>query len=285
MNKLGDLSVKKIGDLLLVLLGCFFFAIAYRGFLLPNHIVTGGVAGISMIMHTMFNWSPSIVMYAVNLPLILVAYVYLNREIFINTVASSFALPFFIEALKTLPILTDDLLLAAIFGGILAGLGTGIVFKNNGTTGGTSIIFELLFKYFHIPLNTSTLVIDAIIIFSSLIVFDTNAILYALISIYVTTYLIGIVQTGTKSEHNLFIFSEQAELLAEKIETELGISITQIPIKRPNQGMMLMCLVNKHHYHALEKLLDCYDKGAMVIVTSASDVRGNIPKVTQTVKK
>src|SRR5699024_9243196 len=116
-------------------------------FLLPNNIVAGGVSGISTILKAVFNWNPSIVQFAINIPLLVLCFMLLGRAAGYKTILGSLLLPLFVGLTQFIEPLTNNMLLAAVFGGIITGAGIGIVFRAKASTGGTSIPAQIMHEY------------------------------------------------------------------------------------------------------------------------------------------
>ena len=137
-----------------LLVGVLLIAVAFNMFLLPNNIVCGGVTGISIITSAAFQWSPSIVILVCDIVLLIISYFALGKKVTAGSVLGSILLPIFIELTAMLPnyftIDTSQVLLMALFGGVLYGLGAGLIFKAGFTTGGTDIINQIISKYGHV---------------------------------------------------------------------------------------------------------------------------------------
>ncbi len=260
-----------------VLIGSFIVAVGYQVFYLPNDIVSGGVTGLGTIFNGLLGINPSIIILAINIPLLVLCYVLLGRETLLKTLLGAFALPFFIGLISHWGPWTEDLFLASLFGGLVSGAGMGLVFHFGGSTGGTNIITKVLDEYFDISLGVGTLLSDIFIILLGVLVFSVDVILYGVVSLIATSYAIDLVQIGGKNEKNIFIVSDKPEEIMQDIFNELERSVTVIDAKGGYSGTereMLMCVIDGREFRILRDIVLKYDEDAFIIVTSASEVHG-----------
>jgi uncharacterized membrane-anchored protein YitT (DUF2179 family) len=181
-------------DIIFIAVGSFIAAVSFNIFLLPNFIVSGGIGGLSTILNSLYQWNPSIVQFAFNIPLLFLAFIALGKEAGFKTILGSLILPAFIGLLNFMKPLTMNPLLAAVFGGVMTGVGIGLVFKAKGSTGGTSIIAQIIHVYLKLPLGTSVALVDGFVISAALIAFDAETVMYSIISLFVISRTIDIIQ-------------------------------------------------------------------------------------------
>ena len=164
LRKKGNMK-KKIIDLSLVTLGSFITAVGFNSMFLGNNIASGGVAGVAGLavsLQKLLGWNPGNFVMFSNIPLLLISLVFLGRSTFIKTVYGAWIYSIFIKLTEHLPTLTQNPLLAAVFGGIIVGFGLGLVFWGNSSTGGTGIITQVLHKYSPLPLAVAMTIVDGI---------------------------------------------------------------------------------------------------------------------------
>ena len=150
MNKF--FTAQRLKDTAYVTVGAFILAISINAVLLPNKLVAGGANGISIVINYVFGISPAIVLYAINIPLLVLCFLLLGKEVGVKTIYGSLIYPFFVGITSGMPVLTHNIFLAALFGGIITGAGLGLVFRGNASTGGTAIISQIVNKYFKLSL-------------------------------------------------------------------------------------------------------------------------------------
>ena len=276
-NKLLLSTNHTISEYIYVLLGAFIVALAFNGFLFPNQIASGGVSGISTILYGLFGWNAGLVQYAFNIPLFIAGVLTLGKKFGIKSLVGTLALPLFVILTEDLAPLTSNPLLGSLFGGIVVGLGIGIVFKGNASTGGTDLLAQIITKYTGLSLGTSVLLIDGFVVLSAAIVFDVEKGLYALIALFVTTKTIDIVQLGFSQSKMVYIITEKPEEMRQAIYSEINRGVTKMPAfggYTGEQRIMLMVVVYQTEFTKLKQVIKIVDPAAFVIVSDAYEVLG-----------
>ncbi|WP_419955674.1 YitT family protein [Neobacillus niacini] len=260
-----------------VLVGSAIIALAFNVFLLPNQIASGGVSGISTILLSVVGWEPAYVQWAFNIPLFIAGVVLLGKQFGVKTLVGTIFLPFVVFLTKNVDPWTNDALLGALFGGIVVGLGLGIVFRGNGSTGGTDLAAQIITKYTGLTLGTSVVLIDGIIVFSAALVFDIERGLYALIALYVTSKTIDLVQVGFGRSKTAMIITNKQEEVREGILNKIDRGVTKLSAYggfTDNERPVLMCVVDQREFTKLKQLVKSLDPSAFVVVMDASEVLG-----------
>ena len=198
---------RRIIDILLVTIGSFISAVGYNSLLVKNNIASGGVGGLAISLNALFGWNNANFVLATTIPLLILCWCFLGREVLLKTLYGSLVFPTFIKLTEGLPTLTKQPLLASIFGGIILGLGLGIVFYGNSSTGGTGIITQILNKYTPLPLGVVLLIVDGIIVAISAIAFSPDTVMYSILSLYVVSLTIDKMSSISSSgNHSLSMF-------------------------------------------------------------------------------
>lgn len=260
-----------------VIVGAAIIAIGFNVFLLPNQVASGGVSGISTILHGLFGWNPGIVQYAFNIPLFIAGVLLLGKKFGIKSFIGTITLPFIVLLTNSWEPWTDNPLLGALFGGIVVGLGIGLVFKGNASTGGTDLLAQIITKFTGLSLGTSVLLIDGVIAISAAIVFDLEKGLYALIGLYVTTKTIDIIQLGFSQSKMVYIITLKQDEVREAIYAEINRGVTKLPAIGGYTGEarpVLMVVVYQTEFTKLKQLIKSVDPSAFVIVSDAYEVLG-----------
>ncbi|MGE7915273.1 YitT family protein [Lysinibacillus xylanilyticus] len=260
-----------------VVVGAAVIAIGFNVFLLPNQIASGGVSGISTILHGLFGWNPGYVQYAFNIPLFIAGVLLLGKKFGIKSFIGTVTLPLIVLLTHSWGPWTDNPLLGALFGGIVVGLGIGLVFKGNASTGGTDLLAQIITKFTGITLGTSVLLIDGIIAISAAIVFDLEKGLYALIGLYVTTKTIDIIQLGFSQSKMVYIITTKQDEIRDAIYAEINRGVTKLPAIGGYTGEarpVLMVVVYQTEFTKLKQLIKSVDPSAFVIVSDAYEVLG-----------
>lgn len=281
MNKRrNNQSAPKFGralEYINILVGSAIIALAFNVFLLPNQIASGGVSGISTILLSVFGWEPAYVQWSFNIPLFIAGVILLGKQFGLKTLVGTIFLPFVVFLTKNIAPWTNDALLGALFGGIVVGLGLGIVFRGNGSTGGTDLAAQIITKYTGLTLGTSVVLIDGLIVLSAAIVFDIEKGLYALIALYVTSKTIDLVQVGLGRSKTAMIITNKQEEVRAGILNKIDRGVTKLSAYggfTDNERPVLMCVVDQREFTKLKQLVKSLDPSAFVVVMDASEVLG-----------
>lgn len=260
-----------------LIIGCLIAAVGFNVFLKPNQVASGGMVGISLIVKSLFNIEPAITQWIGNIAVIFVGLFLLGKKYILRTAFGSFILPLFIFFTKDLNAVTLNPLLGAIYGGLLAGIGLGLVFKSDGSTGGTSIIASIINKYFGVSLGNSQGLIDASVIIAAAFVFDGEKALYAIISLFITSKAIDIVQLGFSGSKVAFVVSKEAEIIKEYVLKDLDRGITKLSGfggYTDEERTILMVVMDKSEVNRFKDLVKSIDSKAFIIISDTHEVLG-----------
>ncbi|MBT2657289.1 YitT family protein [Bacillus sp. ISL-18] len=282
MNVLSNLTHKYpkwsiTVDYIYVLVGAAIIALTFNVFLLPNQVASGGVSGISTIFKAVFGWEPAFVQWAFNIPLFIAGVIFLGKQFGVKTLVGTIFLPFVVFLTKHLEPWTHDALLAALFGGIGVGLGLGIVFRGNASTGGTDLAAQIINKYTGFTLGRCVVIIDGLIVLTAAVVFDIEKGLYALIALYVTSKTIDLVQVGFGRSKMAMIITNNQEEVREGILNKIDRGVTKLSAYggfTDHERPVLMCVVDQTEFTKLKHLVQSIDPSAFVIVMDAAEVLG-----------
>ncbi|WEG73298.1 YitT family protein [Vagococcus intermedius] len=268
---------ERLAELGYVMVGSFILAVSINSVLKPNEIVAGGANGISIILNKLFGIELAVTLYAINIPLLLLCFLLLGKKVGMKTIFGSLLYPFFVWVTASIPILTVNPLLASIFGGIITGIGLGIVFKGNASTGGTAILAQIVHKYAKFPLGLCVSVVDGFVILGALLAFEVDRVLYSLICLFVIGRVIDLVQMGFNRSKNVLIVSKEPEKVAQMILSEMDLGVTHIPVKggyNQESKDMLMCVLPEKEFHKLNESVQTIDPEGFVVAMAASEVMG-----------
>ncbi|MCT7583070.1 YitT family protein [Aliarcobacter butzleri] len=276
--------MKKINleQYIFIVLGSLAMAFGTVSFLSPNQIITGGGVGISLLLHALFpQITLGIFMAMVSIPFLTLAYIYFGKYYLFKTFIVVILLSTFTDVLKEvlhIKPMTNDILLAAIFGGIFIGLGVGFVIKGRASTGSTSVVGEIVAKKTKYKAAEVLLAIDATIMFASVFVYnDINKSLYSMISVYVGIRVIDMILTGRPSKKIVNIVSNNVEVLKEQIRERIeehGTILTGIGLHQGQNKTIIYVTVEASKIDLLKNLISKYDPDAFMIITEASEFLG-----------
>lgn len=275
-------KIRILLDYLYVLVGSSIVAIAFNLFLLPNKIASGGVSGISTILHWTLHWEPSYVQWALNIPLFIAGIIFLGSsfgyfQYAMKTMVGTIFLPFVVFLTSNMPPATTNPILGALFGGLFIGLGLGIVFRGNASTGGTDLAAQIIHKYTGASLGLSIVMIDGLIVFTSALTLSLESALYALIGMYLTAKVIDVVQLGFNNSKMALIISDHEKELRTGILDEIDRGVTRLDGMggyTDSERHVLMCVVSSNELTRLKILVKTIDPKAFFIVTHATEVLG-----------
>ncbi|WP_235849088.1 MULTISPECIES: YitT family protein [Bacillaceae] len=266
-----------------VLLGSAIVAITFNIFLLPNRIASGGVSGISILLQNTLGFEPAFTQWGLNIPLFIAGVLLLGGSLVgsimygVKTFVGTVFLPFVVFLTRDWEPATTDPLLAALFGGIGVGLGLGIVFRSNSSTGGTDLAAQIVNKYTGMSLGACVFTMDGLVVISSAFIFGFEYALYALIGLFVTGKTIDLVQTGLGYSKMAIIISNYEEEVKQGLLTQVDRGVTKLVgyggytnHERP----VLMCVVGRNEVTKLTHIVRTIDPNAFVIVSNASEVLG-----------
>lgn len=262
-----------------IAIGSLFTAAGLVMFLIPNKIASGGVSGIATIIHYLFDFRVSLVVLLINIPLFLIAIRILGKRVGIRTLWGIVTMSFFIEILtEYAPILTQNQFLATIYGGALAGLGIGLVFKSEGTTGGTDLVAAILNRFFPgFSMGQGLLIVDALVILAAGIVFNAELALYAIIAIFVQSKVIDFVQEGLNYTKSVIIVSNKSDEIAEVIMNRMARGVTGLKgygVYSGKKKNVLLITISRSEITRLKNIIFDIDDTAFVILNNAHEVFG-----------
>jgi len=266
-----------VAEYFFVILGAAVVALGFNLFLFPNQVASGGVSGISTILNGLFGWNAGLVQYAFNIPLFIAGVLILGKSFGFKSLLGTLALPFFVILTEDMEVATTEPLLAAIFGGIVVGLGIGLVFKGKASTGGTDLLAQIITKYTGLTLGTSVLIIDGVIAVSAAIVFDLEKGLYAIVALFVTTKTIDVIQMGFSQSKMVYIITNKQDEVRDAIYRDVNRGVTKLPAVGGYTGEerpVIMVVVYQTEFTKLKQVVKNVDPSAFVIVSDAYEVLG-----------
>lgn len=268
--------------------GSLCIALGVVLFLAPNKIATGGTPGIAILLSYLFkSVSLGTLMLVINIPLLLAGMKYLGKAFGIRTVISIILVSLFTDLLKLgfrVEPVSDDPLLAALFGGLIIGTGVGLVLRGQSSAGGSTIIARIMAHKLHIRPGRTILALDAIIIASSAVVFNgIEPSLWSLVSIYATSHCIDIILTGGPAEKVIHIVTDKVETLSRVITESIGPNGTILHgkgLQGNEEKTMIFIVLESARIPLLRDIIHRHDPQAFMIVMDAAEMlgRGHQPK-------
>ncbi len=263
-----------------ITIGTVIMAISINMFLDPNTIAPGGVTGLAIVIKKVTNGliPIDITNLAINIPLFIFGVLVLGKSLGTRTLYATFALSIFIRFIPN-SIATGDMLLAAVFGGVLMGIGLGIVFKAGGTTGGTDLAGAILNRIFPaLTVTAHMMIIDmTVVIASGIVGRNVETPLYSVITLYIVVKVIDIILDGFSYAKGFFIISSKPDEIGKTIFNEIDRGVTVLKGKGMYTGSdrdVLLCVINRAQVTKLKKIIHSIDNTAFVMVTDIHEVLG-----------
>jgi uncharacterized membrane-anchored protein YitT (DUF2179 family) len=270
-------------DYVLILLGALAQAVGLRLFMVPANLASGGISGISQLIHFYTNWPIGLMVFLGNVPLFLLGWRFLGgRRFVLRTVAAVAAYSFFAEAVLWLPFfprngITDDILLNSLYGAVVCGVGYGLVYRAQGTSGGSDILARILNHWRGIPMTQSYLITDALVVLSAGFVFGWKEALYAIIVLYISGLVADATMEGAGTVRTALIITGQSELVAQRILTEMERGVTVLQGTGAYTGAerpVLYCVVSRSEVQQLKAIVHETDAKAFMVVGAAHEALG-----------
>lgn len=282
MNNMNKLV--KMKEWSMFVLGTALMAFAINQIFAPADMVTGGVSGLAIVLEeALIRWADIHVPIWVfniifNIPLIVLGFCGLGWKSMKRSLAGTVALTVFLAIIPEKSIGLGDSLLTAIFGGVIGGVGIGLVFSANGSTGGTDLLALLLTKKFRtLKVTQLLLILDGIIVLMGAWMFGLTTALYTVIAIYTVSTLSDRVIKGFYDAMAVFVISGDSSRIADEIMDRLERGVTRMKVIGGYSGEekdMLFCVIGKRQLPQVKDIIAEIDKNAFVTVTEANEVLG-----------
>lgn len=265
-------------DYFQIILGCFIAALGLSMFLVPNKVAAGGIGGIATVLHYLFKFPVGLTMLAFNIPLYLVGMAFLEKGFGVKTLLGSLLFSIFTQITAGFPVITQDLMLSAVFGGVIMGVGLGIVFKARGSTGGTALASMILNHLMpSISVGQGLLIIDFFVIILSGIAFDLELALYAWIGLFISSKVIDLVQEGFNYAKAIYIISTKDREISQKILDKMGRGVTFLEARggfTHEDKNVILCVTTPLEVSELKNIVHQIDPHAFIIVHNLHEVLG-----------
>ena len=277
--KIKFLIRKYFGQYLTVSIGSIIAGAAINAFYVPHHMLSGGASGLAMIFYFLYQWPIGLMIAVTNLPLFLAAYRLLNTEYVVGALYGMLVFAIATDATKFLADITivDDTMLAAIYGGVIAGIGSGITFRVGGSSGGTDIIAAIMKKYYSLSMGLVGFSINCVIMAVSAVMFGIKPAMFTLIAMFVSAQVTDKVIEGFNSRKTIFIISNKSEEIADAILAEVGRGVTFLEgegaFTRSNKQVIFV-VVNLTQMSRIKTIVHKIDRRAFMIVQDATEVLG-----------
>lgn len=269
-------------DLLMIALGRAIYGISLDMISVPNKLADGGLSGISLILRHFWGINMGLSTLILNIPLILLGYRFMGKRLLAYTIWGTVSLSFFLWFWRSVPIikqldLEHDLFLSAISAGVLSGIGLGLVFRYNGTSGGTDIIARICQIKFGISSGKMLLFCDAVVLFASLSYLDIKHMMYTLLASFILSRAMDTVQQGAYSARGLLIISDKYEQIGQMIDLKLERGFTYFKALggyKQDEKRVIYVVVAPREIPAIKQLIKQEDPNAFVSILEVHEALG-----------
>ena len=271
---------KSMETLVCVLLGNAVLAFTVAAFLVPQGIIMGGATGIGLTIGHFIALDLSAIIFLVNIVLFVLGTIVLGKKFALTTLISTFVYPVFLSVMRSIPgitELTDNIMLAALYGGALLGLGIGLVVRVGASTGGTDILALVLHKWFHIPLAVFVYIVDFTVLLCQALFSNSEQILYGILVLIVSTMALNRVMLMGQAQIQLFIITEKYEEVKEKVLKEMDAGVTMVHIETgygAKQQKGVLCVIPNRKLYSINQVVQMIDSQAFITITQINEVRG-----------
>lgn len=260
--------------------GLIITAFAIALLTLPNKIVGGGVSGLSTLLYHTLGIEPGVSNGAINIFLLLIGLGVLGKQFIIVTGISSIVLSVFVQLFTYLPPITDNILLASVFGGVLYGVGVGLALASGGSSGGTDILGRLLQnKFSFLPIGQLIMMVDGIIILMSLVFFGNMELtLYGVVTLAISTFTVDMLIRKLNVSKLAFVVTTKGDEIAKKLvsTSPRGVTVVDtVGAYTMENNKMLVCALKNSELPPFQKKILEIDPSAFIIFSESSQIVGN----------
>ncbi|MDA9429530.1 Transporter [Enterococcus mundtii 1A] len=273
-------SLKTMKEVIFIILGTSIYAFGLVYLNIANQLAEGGVSGITLILRALFHIDPAYSTLLINIPLILLGGKILGKRALAYTVLGTVSLSVFLWIWQRIPLqinLEHDLLIVSLLAGLIAGVGSGIVYRMGGTTGGSDIIARILEKNHGISMGRSLLAFDVIVLLASLTYIDLKRMMYTLIASYVFSRVIDFILDGGYSAKGILVVSNKSEEIAPLLMTGLQRGVTFLHGEGGFSGIdkkMIYMVVSTRELNEVKRIIHEIDEHAFLSILNVHEVEG-----------
>lgn len=266
-------------EALLIALGCLVAGSSINLFMIPNHMLSGGLAGIGIICYYLFGLPVGVQILVYNIPLLIAAYRVLGKHYIGGVVFGTVMFSLFLDATHFLNAFAPaiDPILAAIFGGVFNGIGYGVIFRAGGSSGGLDIVAAMVKKHYDLNMGVVIFAVNCVIMALSALLFGASPAMYTLVSMYMSATMTDRVIAGFNRRKAVLLISDKTERIADEIITHIGRGVTFLEGEGAfthHERKVLFVVVSLLQLAKLKKIASRYDHEAFMIVLDANEVTG-----------
>lgn len=277
----------KLLEFIFITIGAVIAAFSLEAILVPNSILDGGVTGISIIFNILFEWKLGLCIFLINIPFIYVGFKNLGWKFLIKAVYSISVFALLIELFHNVDHVTDNILLATIYGSVLLGIGVGIVIRFGGCLDGTESLGIVISKNTNFSVGQFVLFCNIVIFSVAGYFFGVDRALYSLLGYFITSKVIDEISEGFERTKAALIITEDGNLMAKHIYNKIGRTVT---ILKGNglisgQKAVLYCVLTRIEISELKRIVKEEDQSAFITITDVSEIIGSHIKSNKKIRR
>lgn len=277
MKKLINFLKSSINNLVFITIGAAVAAVALECFLVPNSIIDGGIIGISiMVDHILKSKSLGLVIFCLNMPFIFLALQKFGKRFVFNTFWGISMLSVFVSLCHG-HLVTSDLILAAVFGGVILGIGVGLILRNNGSLDGTEIIAIRLAPKLGFSIGEIIMTFNVFIFFSAGFLFGFDRAMYSMLTYFIAYKVIDVVLEGLNESKSVWVVTDYSKEMGDRIIKQMGASVTYIDAVGGYSGQpkrIVYCVISRLEVTKLKQLVKDVDPSAFISIENVHEVEG-----------
>lgn len=277
-TKHKSLTKKKLAQrTFFIIFGAILMGVGIEEFLVPNKILDGGIVGISIILSHLTGVRLGIFIFVLNIPFFFIGYKQIGKTFALSTLLGIAVLSITTALLHNVPVFTEDLLLATVFGGIVLGVGVGIVIRYGGSLDGTEIMAIIVNKRLPFSVGEIIMFFNVFIFLTAGFVFGWDRAMYSLLAYYIAFKTIDIVIAGLDESKSAWIISEKHHEIGEAILARLGRGVTYLKGEGAYTGddkKVIFCVITRLEEAKLKEIVEEIDTSAFLAVANIAEVRG-----------
>lgn len=283
MLKVKAQKTKRVISFIMLTFGSILAAFALETFLIPNTILDGGVTGISIIISKLTSLPVSLLVLILNIPFVYIGYKNLGRGFLVRAVYSMILFSCGLSVFQYIEAVTEQMLLATVYGGVLLGIGVGIVIHSGGCVDGTEAVALVISKKSSLSVGQVVLLFNLVIYGVAGLIFGLDRAMYSLLTYFITFKVIDLVSEGFEQLKAAFIVTEKGTDMAKEIYKRLGRTVTTIRGKGLISGdkEVMYCVLTRIEIYELRHIAEEMDESAFITILDVSDIIGNHIKSTQ----
>lgn len=270
-------KLKLVRRVFFLTLGAILMAVGLEIFLIPNNVIDGGITGISIMLSHITGWSLGVFLFILNLPFFFMGYKQIGKTFAFSTLYGIIVLSVTTAYLQPIPSLTNDVLLATVFGGITIGVGVGMVIRAGGSLDGTEILSILVNQKVPFSVGETIMFLNLFILGAAGFVFGWDRAMYSLIAYFIAYKTIDVVIQGLDESKSVWIISENYQEIGDAILARLGRGVTYLNGEGAYTGddkRVIFCVITRLEEAKLKSIIEDHDPSAFLAVAGINEVQG-----------